>query len=113
VDVVGVEIVLTSVSEVVVLHADLLELFPGPAQLLVDVAGGDEGQLVYQTSFQSSLTRFSFVFSKVVSLIAFSSDILRSPFQCRVLHQAGGGGGFPLNGPGRLDRGSLRPAAEM
>ena len=42
VDVVGVEVGLAGVAEVVILHADFLILFPGPAQLLVHVAGGDE-----------------------------------------------------------------------
>ena len=54
VDVVRVEVVLAGVSEVVVLHADLLVLFPGPTQFLVHIAGGDEWTIGVVTPLSNS-----------------------------------------------------------
>ena len=45
VDVVRIPVVLADGAQEGVLHADLLVLLPGPAQLLVNIAGGHEGTI--------------------------------------------------------------------
>ena len=63
VDVVRVPVVLADGAEKGVLDADLLELLPGPPQLLVDVAGGHEGTIGVVHLFPIQRYRAEFLFS--------------------------------------------------